>query len=234
MLVTALTLSLTATTLEVVYHNQPVQAEVINNAQQTIHITKKQKDAINKDFLQWAAQRATLGKLAVSNYYFDHGPGTDGCLWYAKTPNGDILVRNASDEYSSKNYRIKAIGGVVFYTDANGNIGQCDDIAEETDDGLNYSDDEIDIDKPVDKYLLADNGIVYECKLDGATASPDSGFAIKGMNSDDAERWIISNDQNAQTEYRSLLNKYTGNTVDTPINYTNTNVQNNSSNEDDN
>ena len=29
------------------------------------------------------------------------------------------------------------------------------------------------------------------------------------MNSDDAERWIISNDQNAQTEYRSLLNKYT-------------------------
>ena len=54
------------------------------------------------------------------------------------------------------------------------------------------------------------------------------------MNSDDAERWIISNDQNAQTEYRSLLNKYTGNTVDTPINYTNTNVQNNSSNEDDN
>lgn len=116
------------------------------------------------------SQRAAIGKMAVSSYYFDHGPASDGCLWYAQTPDGDVLVRNASDEYSSHNYKIRAIGGLVFYTDKNGNVGQCDDIAEETDDGANYSENEIDIEKPVDKYLLADNGIIYECKLDGVTA----------------------------------------------------------------
>ena len=176
MLVTALTLGLTSVTIGVTNNYHVAEAAVINNFQQTLHFTKQQKHAINQAFLQWASQRAAMGKMAVSSYYFDHGPASDGCLWYAQTPDGDVLVRNASDEYSSHNYKIRDIGGLVFYTDKNGNVGQCDDIAEETDDGANYSENEIDIEKPVDKYLLADNGIIYECKLDGVTAAPDSGF----------------------------------------------------------
>ena len=49
-------------------------------------------------------------------------------------------------------------------------------LKKDTDDGAEYSADQIDITKPVDKYLLANNGIVYECKLDGEAAEPDSGF----------------------------------------------------------
>ena len=43
-----------------------------------------------------------MGNMAISKYYFDHGPEDNGNLWYASTPDGDILVRNASDTYSFK------------------------------------------------------------------------------------------------------------------------------------
>ena len=201
-------------------YTSPVYAQDLHNPSETFSISKKVKHDINKDFYNWAAQRAKIGNMAVSHYYFDHGPDEDGKLWYAPTPDGDVLIRNASDEYNSKDYTLKKLGGVVFYTSENGTTGKCNDIAHDTDNGAIYSSDEVDASKPIDKYILANNGIIYECKLDGYSAEPDSGFYIKGDDNDSkSDSWIISKDKDAQNEYRQLIEKYTGNEVTTPIDY---------------
>lgn len=199
----------------------PIHAQDLNNTNDTFTIDKEAKSKINREFYNWAAQRAEVGNMAVSRYYFDHGADENGKLWYAPTPDGDVLIRNASNKYTSKDYNLKKLGGVVFYTPESGATGKCNDIAHDTDDGALYSSSEIDESKPVDKYILANNGIVYECKLDGNSANPDSEFYIKGDdNNSKSDSWIISKDQNAQNEYRQLIEKYTGNKVTTPIDYT--------------
>lgn len=203
----------------------PVHAKDITSPSDTFSVSKKEKSEINNDFYNWADQRAKMGNMAISKYYFDHGPENNGNLWYASTPDGDILVRNASDTYSSKKYNLRKIGGFVFYTAKDGTTGKCDNIKKDTDDGAEYSSDQIDITKPVDKYLLANNGIVYECKLDGEAAEPDSGFKIKGEDNIGSDDWIVSQDKAAQDEYRQLITKYTGNNVSTAINYNNSATQ---------
>lgn len=199
----------------------PVHAKNITTPSDTFSVNKKEKTEINNDFYNWADQRAKIGNMAISKYYFDHGSEDNGNLWYASTPDGDILIRNASDTYSSKSYDLRKIGGFVFYTAKDGTTGKCDNIKQDTDDGAKYSSDQIDCTKPVDKYLLANNGIVYECKLDGETAEPDSGFNIKGEDNINNDDWIVSQDKAAQDEYRQLITKYTGNNVTTTINYNN-------------
>lgn len=196
-------------------------ADTLTQTTQSMKLSKKENKEINNAFFKWTARRAQIGNMAVSKYYFDHGPEDDGQLWYAKTPDGNILIRNASNNYSSSDYKLKAIGGVVFYTAQNGTTGKCNAIAHDTNDGDNYSDDEVDTSKPIDKYLLSSNGIVYECKLDGDKAEPDSGFCIKGDSENDNEdnEWIISQDKDAQNEYRQLIKKYTNNNIEIPINY---------------
>lgn len=199
----------------------PVHAKNITTPSDTFSVNKKEKTEINNDFYNWADQRAKIGNMAISKYYFDHGSEDNGNLWYASTPDGDILIRNASDTYSSKSYNLRKIGGFVFYTAKDGTTGKCDNIKQDTDDGAKYSSDQIDCTKPVDKYLLANNGIVYECKLDGETAEPDSGFNIKGEDNINSDDWIVSQDKAAQDEYRQLITKYIGNNVTTTINYNN-------------
>lgn len=56
-----------------------------------LHLTIDQKKQINADVLNWAAERATVGHMAVSDWYFDHGSAGLGD-WYANTPDGQVQV----------------------------------------------------------------------------------------------------------------------------------------------
>lgn len=218
LLVTMLSLGLTCSAVSLVSYTNDVHAAVVDNVHETLKLTKKQRQKINDAFLSWAAKRAQAGKFAVSNYYFDHGQDEDNNLWYVKTPDGNVLVKNASDKYHSKDYKIKAIGGLVFYTAKDGATGKCNAIRQDTDNGATYSANEIDKTKPIDKYLLADNGIIYKCKLSGDDIKPAGGFSIKGQK-EDPTQWAISIDKEAQNEYRRLIHKYSDNTVKTTIDY---------------
>lgn len=179
LLVTMLSLGLTCSAVSLVSYTNDVHAAVVDNVHETLKLTKKQRQKINDAFLSWAAKRAQAGKFAVSNYYFDHSQDEDDNLWYAKTPDGDVLVKNASDKYHSKDYKIKAIGGLVFYTAKDGATGKCNNVQQDTDDGATYSANEIDKTKPIDKYLLADNGIIYKCKLSGMILNQQVVFQLK-------------------------------------------------------
>lgn len=218
LLITMLSLGLTCSAVSLTSYTNDAHAAVVDNVHETLHLTKKQQAKITKAFTKWVAERGQKSKFAVSNYYFDHGTNEDGKLWYAKTPDGDVLVRNVSEQDSSKDYRIKAIGGVVVYTAKNGTTGACNAIKQDTNNGATYSSSQVDTTKPIDKYLLADNGIIYKCKLSGDDIKPAGGFSIKGQTAD-ATQWAISVDKDAQNEYRRLIHKYSDNTVKTTIDY---------------
>lgn len=185
------------------------QAKVENKeteAAKTITLTSEQKESIIGQFTSWAGKRAERGNMAVSSYYFAHGSAGQGD-WYANTPNGKVQVQdNNHPGYGS--FKIHAIGGFIFYTSIDGQIGIDDTLSQGTI-AQGYSVN-LDSDHPVSKYMLADDGIVYELKLgNGKTVALSDGFAEltdKGQESNvPADSFIISNDQAAQNEYAHLL-----------------------------
>lgn len=175
-------------------------------ATKTKPLTSEQKDSIIGQFTSWAGKRAEQGNMAVSPYYFNHGSAGQGD-WYANTPNGKVQVQD-NNRPGYDGFKIHAIGGFIFYTSIDGQIG-IDDTLSQGSIAQGYGIN-LDSNHPVSKYMLADDGIVYELKLgNGETVSLVDGFAEltdKGQVLDDpAYSFIISNDQAAQNEYARLL-----------------------------
>lgn len=101
-------------------------AKSSNSSQSTsknvLHLTIDQKKQINADFLNWAAERATVGHMAVSDWYFDHGSAGLGD-WYANTPDGQVQVQNQNQPGAAA-FKIHAVGGCIFYKSKDGQIGK--------------------------------------------------------------------------------------------------------------
>lgn len=176
-----------------------------------VSLTEEQCNQIENQFLNWVSPRAKMENLAVCDYYFDHGAAGNG-NWYADTPNGRILVQDL-EHNSSNNYVAKAIGGCLFYTSTKGTTGRSDEVDNSI---MAESSPCIDGNKPYDKYLLANNGVVYELRNNSCSGGYNSlyGFgeeAIDDGNSPDIPQtghWVISKDTAAQQELRKLLKPY--------------------------
>lgn len=173
-----------------------------------ISLTESQKEQISSEFLNWAAGRAEMGNMAVSSEYFNHGAGGTGD-WYANTPDGEVQAQDQNNP-GSDTFPIHAIGGVVFLTMKDGSTGLQDGIIESTAGG--YSDN-ADMSMPITKYLLGDNGKVYELKADDGKIGLSSGF---GEYSDDGkessfaptDNFVVSEDEDAQAELQQLIKQY--------------------------
>lgn len=175
--------------------------------QETTHsYTDSQKAAITHDFLNWAGQRAEVGNMAVSDWYFDHGADDPGD-WYAETPDGRILVQHG--EGDGRHYPIQAVGGCIFYTALDGTTGIDSQLYDSY--ARNYASN-MDMSRPISKYLLGDNGVVYELKTgNGQTTNTEDGFALapfSGSRNTTPTPFIISQDTAAQQELKSLLAAY--------------------------
>ncbi|WP_426355740.1 hypothetical protein [Latilactobacillus sakei] len=175
--------------------------------QETTHsYTDSQKAAISHDFLNWAGQRAEVGNMAVSDWYFDHGADDPGD-WYAETPDGRILVQHG--EGDGRHYPIQAVGGCIFYTALDGTTGIDSQLYDSY--ARNYASN-MDMSHPISKYLLGDNGVVYELKTgNGQTTNTEDGFALapfSGSRNTTPTPFIISQDTAAQQELKSLLAAY--------------------------
>lgn len=175
--------------------------------QETTHsYTDSQKAAISHDFLNWAGQRAEVGNMAVSDWYFDHGADDPGD-WYAETPDGRILVQHG--EGDGRHYPIQAVGGCIFYTALDGTTGIDSQLYDSY--ARNYASN-MDMSRPISKYLLGDNGVVYELKTgNGQTTNTEDGFALapfSGSRNTTPTPFIISQDTAAQQELKSLLAAY--------------------------
>lgn len=147
--------------------------------------------------------------MAVSGWYFDHGAAGRGD-WYANTPDGQVQVQN-NGQPGKNAFPIRAIGGCVFYTSKDGGIGKQELAAGSF--AENYS-VKMDFTKPVSKYLLGDNGVVYELKSgNGEMLSTNTGF---GEYDDDGSigeytpgvSFQRSEDQAAQEKLQELIQRY--------------------------
>ncbi|WP_137665665.1 hypothetical protein [Enterococcus hulanensis] len=184
-------------------------SETESVASQGVRLSDAQREQINLAFLEWAGQRAAIGNMAVSGWYFDHGAAGRGD-WYANTPDGQVQVQN-QDLPGKSAFPIRAIGGCVFYTSKDGGIGKQELAAGSF--AENYS-VKMDFTKPVSKYLLGDNGVVYELKSgNGEMVSTNTGF---GEYADDGSvgeytpraAFQISEDQAAQEKLQELIQRY--------------------------
>lgn len=177
--------------------------------------TEEEKRAITNTFTEWAGKRAAIGGMALTDHYFDHGASGRGD-WYAVTEDGKYILVQRQDptiNISDEVYSAESLGGVVFYTSKKGTVGFSDEInAAENMPSLAAGFNEVaDRQKPIVKYMLGSNGIVYEFQSNGSFTD---GFYV----TDDQGRFDywpteqfpfkISEDVDAQSELQAILSQY--------------------------
>lgn len=166
---------------------------------------------ISDKFYDWAVKRAETSNQAVTANFFYPSKGDDKA-WFAQTPDGNMLVTK-NNQSQQMDFPIRALGGVVFYTALNGQTGHDPEI-DYRDFELDY---EINMDEtmPASKYILGDNGKVYELiKVTGHPFKPTSGFEqynrpepeIKAVRNN--EQFVVSKDEEAQAVLRQLIKAY--------------------------
>lgn len=171
--------------------------------------TMEEQQEMNQLFYDWAVERAKIGGMAVTQMYFSHGAAGRGD-WYAMTLDGEVQTQN-QDNPGFDYFDIHAIGGVAFYTPASGDFGaDADAPFPSTAEG--YSNLAVP-DTNIHKYMLADNGVVYELIDKREQMSFSAGF---GEYDDEGTygEWPpgrvfeISGDQDAQQEWQRILGMY--------------------------
>ncbi|WEG72539.1 hypothetical protein [Vagococcus intermedius] len=182
---------------------------VEKNCKAKTNLSDNAQKIISDKFYDWAVTRAEESKQAVTPIFFspeEHSIGD----WFGQTPDGKILV-SKNDESKWDDFPLHAMGGVVFYTALNGQIGHDPEI-DYRDLKVDY---EVNMDEtmPASKYILGDNGIVYELvKITGEQLTPTSGFKKKIKDNlvevPEKENLIKSKDQEAQNVLGKLINTY--------------------------
>ncbi|MGX7025936.1 hypothetical protein [Vagococcus hydrophili] len=175
----------------------------------------EEQKSISKEFINWASERAKIGGMAVNGAYFTHGASGRGD-WYAIVPDNNYVLIQRQDpsmEISKDTYLANSIGGVVFYYSKYGTTGLSDEINDRENNpstATGFS-QVADLDKPIVKYMLADNGVVYEYSSKGSFSD---GFYVTDDDGDfdywpgEQRPFIISEDQDAQSKLQSILEKY--------------------------
>ncbi|MDN6196122.1 MAG: hypothetical protein L0I93_06510 [Atopostipes suicloacalis] len=173
-----------------------------------------EKEEVAQAFLDWAIPRAEEGGMAVSDKYFEHGAAGLGD-WFANTEDGEIQTQDPYPEEDLPGYDafdIHSLGGVIFYTSSYGVTGY-DETPKESATAEGFS-KAADPDYSIHKYILGDNGVVYE--LIGDIDEIGAFSAGYGEYEDDGESKIIepehtfkvSDDEDAQHAWQEILKDY--------------------------
>lgn len=174
--------------------------------------TESEKEAISKEFLDWASYRAEIGGMVVSDYLLGHGAAGYGD-WYANTVNGEIQIQNIGQGVPGyDHFPIHVIGGVVFYTSNQAFYGYDERPNSE---GIAAGFHRLaDLNMPITRYLLGDDGIVYE--LGGTSPDLFSFSGGYGLYADDGTKvggdshyiFNVSEDNGAQEKFKEILLKF--------------------------
>lgn len=175
----------------------------------------EEQRSITNEFIDWAGERAEIGGMAVNGAYFTHGASGRGD-WYAKTTEGQYILVQRQDpsiNIEDNTYIAHAVGGVVFYYSKFGTTGLTDEINDKDNNpstATGFS-QVANTDKPIVKYLLADNGIVYEYNSnvafsDGFYVTDDEGNFDYWPG--EQKPFKVSEDQDAQEKLQKILSKY--------------------------
>lgn len=175
--------------------------------------SEEEKQVITTAFLDWAGNRAAMGGMAVNPLYFDHGAAGRGD-WYAVTPDGLVQTQQSVENTPGYDaFPIHSLGGIVFYYSLFGTTGETREIMEH-----NYSmaagySQVADPSKPIVKYMLGDNGVVYELKSNlaysyGFYEAGDDGSLYSESSKESQRSFVVSEDKAAQIELRRILASY--------------------------
>lgn len=170
------------------------------------------KKAITNEFYVWATNQAKKGDMAITPLYFNHGAAGRGD-WYAETPDGKMLVQDNKQDLPGKDaFEFGNIGGMLFFYALDGTVGHDDKInSGSTADDYTLN---LDTSKPASKYILGDNGVVYELKkAAGDGLSTGSGFTECDDHGSFNTNYpptplIVSEDAAAQAKLQELIVKY--------------------------
>lgn len=166
------------------------------------------KDYIQKSFYNWAGSAAKERNQAVSDWYFAHGASGYGD-WFANTTDGKMQMRIG--ELPGKDaFPLHCVAGVVFYTALDGTTGK--DELQQGSFADNYKLN-MEMNQPVSKYILGDNGVVYELKTgSGEEVTTMTGFSQyddEGKNVlEEPPAFEVSKDEAAQKELQQIIRKY--------------------------
>ena len=172
--------------------------------------TDAEKQAMVDEFYTWAVERAEVGGMAVTKYFFTHGAAGSGD-WYANTPDGEAQVQNLKNP-GFDHFDMHIIGGVAFYQPSSGIVGT-DNLDRVPGTAEGYSNIAVP-ETNIHKYILVDNGVVYELIAPKENMAFSSGF---GEYADDGTKdggiptdkdFELSGDQDAQEEWQRILSKY--------------------------
>lgn len=159
-------------------------------------------------FYEWAVERAEIGAMAVTNYYFGHGAAGHGD-WVAKTPHGEVQAQNL-DNPGWDAFELHAIGGVAFYQPITGDFGR-DENKGNIGTGAGYTEVALP-DTDIHKYMLVDNGIVYELIGPLGLSNGFAEYTDDGKSTDyiknELVQFEVSGDTAAQEEWRRILSLY--------------------------
>lgn len=188
-----------------------------SNTNQTTPVTTRQytdaeKQAIATAFSDWAENRAAIGGMALNNVYFNHGASGLGD-WYAETENGQRILVQRQDpniNVSPDAYVGEALGGVVFYTSKNGAVGYSNEINDPNNQpstAAGFS-KVANLEKPIVKYLLGSNGVVYEFQSNGSFSDGFSETSDQGDFKTAQVLFKVSEDTAAQQTLQTILSQY--------------------------
>ncbi|WP_414044920.1 hypothetical protein ACMGE5_00390 [Macrococcus equi] len=189
-------------------NNKEVKNQSKENEVSSRQYTLDEQDAMIDEFYNWAAPRARTANMALSKTYFSHGAAGRGD-WYADTPDGEVQTQDNNNP-GFHGFNIHSLGGVVFYTRKDGQTGDKD--LDETVTAYGYR-EEMKPDTKIHKYMLADNGTVYELIVPYEDATFSVGFGEYDDNGKRGEyapgqTFIVSQDQAAQMKWKEILAKY--------------------------
>ena len=170
--------------------------------------TDEEKQEMTEMFYEWAVERAEIGAMAVTDYYFGHGAGGRGD-WAARTPHGIVQAQDLNNP-GWEAFELHAIGGVAFYQPITEDYGRDEDHPD-----IIIASGYSTIAKPdtdIHKYMLVDNGIVYELIGPLGLSTGFSEYTDDGEITDiikyNIDEFKVSQDQAAQEEWRRILSLY--------------------------
>lgn len=149
---------------------------------QSKKLTQADKDELKNTITQKVSEYAKEQGLAVTNRYVSNGSYSESDF-YATTTDGEIQVID-NEKPGSKYFKLHNVTGLTVYTSKEDNIG-LDDSAKQLSNIEGYK-SVANMERPIKKYLFADNGKVYEYTFkDNSDTTLSSGFAYKDSNDKD-------------------------------------------------
>lgn len=175
-----------------------------------IQLSEQDKGELKQKLLKIADEYGQDQHKAVTNRYFSRNEQMEGD-GYAISDDGEIQITD-HDKPGWKHFNIHNVVGLTMYQ-GQYTQGGYDEQAQDLNNIQGYS-SVAKMDKPITKYLFADNGKVYEYQFKpNSELSLSTGFATKDYNGKDPnlkpnEKFTVSKDKILNKKWKMLLSEY--------------------------